>query len=89
MFRDEYLVLVQGRDRSRPTEVIPVQLLVDRSLVIEVQGEPRRHQPAAGWLRVTLAGTSKGTGQVILPQAGQPVGESMLVELNELREAAS
>jgi hypothetical protein len=86
MFRGELLVRLEGMDPKNPGQRIPVQLFVDRSEVAELQGEPRRNNPAGGWLRVTLVFEQGTIGQVILPQPGQPVGESLLVSMEEFRE---
>jgi hypothetical protein len=85
MFRGEFLVYVNGMDPRKPDERIRVQLLVDQREVA-LSGEPQRHRPVSGWLRVTLASAWNGVGEIILPQPAQPVGESMLVDVSDLRE---
>ncbi len=86
MFRDELLVYLEGFDPKHPDEKIRVQLLVDRSEVKNLKGEPKRNSPVTGWLQVTLAAESQGIAEIILPQPAQPVGESMLVEDKTLRK---
>jgi len=79
MFRGEWLVHVDAVNPQDPENKIRVQLLVDESEVADLQGTPRRHQPATGWLRVSLASKAKGLAQVVLPQPAIPVGESMFI----------
>src|SRR2546422_10256456 len=74
MFRDEWLVYVEAVNPQDPENKIRVQLLVDQREVAELQGTPRRHAPAAGWLRVSLASRARGLAQVVLPQPAIPVG---------------
>src|SRR5437899_104152 len=76
MFRGEWLVHVDAVNPQDPENKIRVQLLVDESEVADLQGTPRRHQPATGWLRVSLASKAKGLAQVVLPQPAIPVGSA-------------
>jgi hypothetical protein len=88
MFRDELLVYLNGLDPVEKGKTIRVQLLVDQQEVEGLRGTPRRHQPAEGWLKVTLTseeGPDDGIAHVILPQPAQPVGESLLVDAAELK----
>ena len=79
MFRGEWLVYVDAVDPQSPENRIRVQLLVDHGEVADIQGTPRRNQPAPAWLRVSLANKSQGLAQVVLPQPAIPVGESMFI----------
>jgi hypothetical protein len=87
MFRGELLVYLDGFDPEKRKR-ITVQLLVDEHEVENLEGEPRRNKPARGWVRVTFAGQQGDFAAVILPQPAQPVGESLLVESNDLRTRA-
>jgi hypothetical protein len=88
MFRDELLVFLHALHPDRPGETIKVQLLVDQNEVKNLDRQPQRKRPASGWLKVTLANETKGVAEVVLPQPAQPVGESMLVDVNELKKEA-
>src|SRR5262249_31574762 len=88
MFRDELLVYLSALAPDQPGDKIRVQMLVDQSEIKNLKGQPKRNNPAPGWLRVTLAGEREGIAEVVLPQPAQPVGESMLVDAKELREEA-
>jgi hypothetical protein len=88
MFRNEFLVHLRALNPARSSERIPVQLLVDRSELENLHGEPERNQPVRGWLRVTLTQEVKGKAHVILPQPAQPVGESMWVDASEVTKDA-
>jgi hypothetical protein len=88
MFNDELLVYLKGLHPDRPDQPIEVQMLVDRNEVEGMSGQPRRSRPANGWVRVTLARSKGGVAEVILPQPAQPVGESLLVDDQELSRAA-
>jgi hypothetical protein len=88
MFNGELLVFMTALDPDQPGETIPVQMLVDRSQVENLRGEPRRKKPVAGWVKVSLANHTGGVARVILPQPGQPVGESMWVDVRALKEVA-
>ncbi len=79
MFRGEWLVNLEAVDPHCPEQSIRVQLLVDQREVIQIRGTPRRNQPAEGWLRVSLANKREGFAQVVLPEPALPVGESMFV----------
>jgi hypothetical protein len=92
MFKDELLVYVNGFDPVERGKTIKVQLLVDQQEVEGLRGTPKRNQPASGWLRVTLTEDNdkpeEGIAAVILPQPAQPVGETLLVDANELTRTA-
>lgn len=68
MFRGELLVYANGFDPEKPDKSIRIQMLVDENEVEGIRGVPKRNQPAAGWLRVTLAGKINGLCKIILPQ---------------------
>src|SRR4051794_22737899 len=85
MFSGELLVYLSGIDPVTKDKRIKVQLLADESEVEKMDHTPKRNQPASGWLRVTLAGETGNIAEVVLPQPAQPVGESMLVEADELK----
>jgi hypothetical protein len=87
MFRGELLVFLEGLDFEHPDQRIKVQMLVDQSEVEGVRGEPKRSSPASAWVRVTLLKEHDGIAEVILPQPAQPVGEKLLVDSREIREA--
>jgi hypothetical protein len=42
--------------------------------------DPKRNQPAEGWLRVALAGKAKEFAQMVLPQPAMPVGQNILLD---------
>ena len=92
MFKDELLVFLSGFDPVEKDKPIKVQLLVDQQEVEGLHGTPKRNQPATGWLRVMITTDDdkpeEGIAAVILPQPAQPVGETLLVDANELRRAA-
>jgi hypothetical protein len=79
MFRGEWLVFVKALDPENPSTEVKVQLLVDQREVVNVRGTPRRHDPADGWLRVTVAGHEGEFARLVLPQPAQPLGENILV----------
>jgi hypothetical protein len=80
MFRGEWLVFLDVINPQNPEQTLRVQLLVDQREVSELRGDPKRNQPAEGWLRVALAGKAKGFAQLVLPQPATPVGESILLD---------
>lgn len=87
MFRDEFLVFIDGLDPDHINESVRVQVLVDSDLVKLRGKEPKRGQPVAGLLRVSVAKVlSNGVAIVVLPQPGIPVGESVLVREGALVE---
>jgi len=86
MFREEWLVYLDALNPNNPGETVRVQLLVDQREVSGIHGTPRRNNPAAGWLCVTLAGHRAGLAELILPQPAQPVGETVIVHEKEVRE---
>jgi hypothetical protein len=86
MFRGELLVYLDAIDPEDRDRTIRVQMLVDHREVEHLGGEPRRNSPVSAWVRVTLANQEGGIAEVVLPQPAQPVGESMLVDVNQLRE---
>jgi hypothetical protein len=86
LFRGEYLVHVQGIDRSGGRNAIPVQLFVDENVIKNLSEIPQQGKPATGLLRVALAGVSKDLARVVLPQPAAPVGESMFVKRSDLVE---
>ena len=88
MFRDEFLVHLGALNSAHSGERITVQLLVDRSELENLHGQPKRNRPVPGWLRVTLAQEVEGKAHVILPQPAQPVGESMWVDASEVKKDA-
>jgi hypothetical protein len=88
MFRDEWLAFVDGVDPQSPETHIRVQLLVDQRDVIDLEGIPKRHKPVAAWLRVSLAGRSKGLAEIVLPQPAIPVGESTFISGRLLKHEA-
>ena len=86
MFREEFLVYLDARDPHNPNEQIRAQLLVDQREVSGVSGAPKRHNPADGWLRVTLVGRQGEWAEVVLPQPSQPLGERVLVARDSVKE---
>ena len=85
MFKGELLVYLDGLDPEIAEKLIHVQMLVDEQEVVGLDREPKRNQPATGWVRVTLAREVSGFAKVVLPQPAQPVGESLLVDAERLR----
>ncbi len=85
MFRGEFLVFLKGYRLEDPENQIQIQMLVDEKEVKVTKGEPKRNQPAEGWVKVTLASEKDGMSRIILPQAAQPVGEGMLVRAADLK----
>jgi hypothetical protein len=86
MFRGELLVYLHGFDPERVDQRIKVQMLADENEVVGLSGVPKRNQPVAGWVRVTLAREQpSGIAEVILPQPAQPVGETLVVDAKELK----
>ena len=88
MFREEYLVSVDALDPQNPSNIVKAQLLVDQREVSEIQGTPKRSQPATGWLRVTLVEKRGELANVVLPQPSQPLGERILVSAGTIKKAA-
>ncbi len=86
MFPGEYLAIFGALDPNDPNKQIKVRVLVDKEN-IEVEGVPAKGKPARGQLRVYVADRQKGYVLVILPQPGQPVGESAVVHEDELAMA--
>jgi hypothetical protein len=86
MFPGEYLAIFEALDPNDPNRQIKVRVLVDKEN-IEVGGVPEKGKPARGQLRVYVAEKKKGYVLVILPQPGQPVGESAVVHEDDLAMA--
>lgn len=86
MFRGELLVFLNAIDPTDHAKTIKVQMLVDTKEVDGLEGNPQRHKPVVGWVKVTLADQRDDLALVVLPQPAQPVGESMLVKVAELKE---
>lgn len=84
MFRDELLVLIDGISPDEPDEALTAQVLVDADLVHGLKGTPERGKPVEGYLKVGVARVTGGIATVVLPQAGIPVGEWMLVKAEAL-----
>jgi hypothetical protein len=86
MFPGEYLAIFEALDPNNPTKQIKVRVLVDKEN-IEVEGVPHKGKPIKGQLRVYMVAKQKGYVLVILPQPGQPVGESVVLREDELAVA--
>jgi hypothetical protein len=86
MFRGELLVYLNAIDPTDHARTLKVQMLVDDEEVEGLTGNPQRHKPVGGWVRVTLADQKDDLALIVLPQPAQPVGESMLVKTAELKE---
>jgi hypothetical protein len=87
MFRGELLVFVDdAADPSDPNVRARAQLLVDERDVTHLSGTPQRHNPAKGWLRVSLARKTGDWAVVVLPQPSQPFGEAILVNKDAVKE---
>src|SRR5947207_1330119 len=86
MFREEFLVCLDATSPHNPNEVVKAQLLVDQREVSGIQGEPKRNNPASGWLQVTFIGQRGEWAEVVLPQPSQPFGERILVAGDSIRE---
>jgi hypothetical protein len=88
MFRGEWLVFLDVVDPENPDQTIRAQCLVDQREVANLMGTPQRSKPVRGWLRVALVDHRKGFAQVILPQPAVPVGESIFMDEDLVKEEA-
>lgn len=79
MFRDELLVYIDGINPDEPKKPLTAQVLVDADLVRDLKGTPERGKPVEGYLKVGIRRVMRGVATVVLPQAGIPVGDWMLV----------
>lgn len=86
MFPGEYLAIFEALDPNDPTKRITVRVLVDKEN-IKADGTPDRGKPVKGRLRVYMVAKQRGYVLAILPQPGQPVGESVVVREDELAMA--
>ena len=88
MFRGEWLVSLNVRNPDDPEKTLRVQLLVDEHEVVNIQGTPERKKPVHGWLRVAVSDKWKGFTRVVLPQPAEPVGETALMEEDDVKQEA-
>jgi hypothetical protein len=87
MFKDEWLVYIDAVD-PKDRQPAKVQLFVDVRDVRDVQGTPKRSEPAPAWLHVTLAAQRGDLASLVLPQPATPFGENILVRRDLMEEAA-
>jgi hypothetical protein len=86
MFPGEYLAIFEAIDPSDSAKRITVRVLVDKEN-LEVDGMPERGKPVRGRLKVYIVAKRNGYVSAVLPQPGQPVGESIVVREDELAVA--
>jgi hypothetical protein len=86
MFRGEYLVYLDALNPNRPDEEVHAQLFVDERDVRAIQGTPSRNQPVPAWLAVSLVRTSHGFAQIVLPQPAQPLGDTLLIDEDKIKQ---
>ncbi len=87
MFRGEYLAIFSARDPQDPSKAITVRVFADKENFDEVSGTPSKDRPVKGRLKVYVVAKKQGFASAILPQPGQPVGESVVVSEGELASA--
>ncbi len=80
MFRDQWLVYVDAVDPGNPGQKVHAQLLVDKRVVADARGEPKRNSPVPAWLRVSPMDKEGEFIRVILPQSATLVGSNVLIE---------
>jgi hypothetical protein len=88
MFREEFLVFLDAANPHDPNEKVKAQLLVDRRELSDIQGAPKRNDPARGWLRVTLIGQKGEWAEVVLPAYRQRIA-NVLPTAHRLSSAGS
>jgi len=88
MFPGEYLAIFEAQDPgdADAQKRITVRVLVDKEN-IEVDGVPQRGKPVKGRLKVHIVAKHQGYVSAVLPQPGEPVGESVVVREDELAAA--
>ena len=88
MFRGEWLVSLRAIDPNSGNQKIDVQLFADERDVTGLAGTPKRNQPVAGLLRVSMAGRRGDFTPIILPQPSQPIGPNVCMHNDDLVDAA-
>ncbi len=87
MFKHDWLVYVDAVDPKDERHSVRVQLFVDVRDVEDVQGKPRRNEPAPAWLRVSLVAGRGELSNIILPRPALPFGDHIVVRSAALKEA--
>jgi hypothetical protein len=86
MFKQDWLVYVDAVDPKNERQSAKVQLFADAREVVDVQGKPRRNEPAPAWLRVSLVAGRGELTNIILPRPAAPFGEHIVVRTEALKE---
>jgi hypothetical protein len=88
MFEGEYLVHLDALNPDNPEQRVAIKLLVDHRDVADIQGTPERHKPASALLRVEVGNKAKGLVRIVLPQPAVPVGESVFMAADDVKQRA-
>src|SRR4051812_38303912 len=87
MFRGEYLAYIHVGTLANPEEVVSAQLFVDHREVVGVAKVPTKNDPVPGFLRVQLAEIKGGYATIVLPQHAEPLGATVTVDEEQLKES--